>query len=367
MDILGITVNCGTVVIKECRDLGLPWGEEWAFQALLGELLDATSGLMNVGLSYAGGISENLMRAINALRCALVNVGDNAWNLVAAVYWTLVGVGQEATIKEYLDVGYEWICTCGKDAQTLIGALGGDNGSNDNNNSNSRSCSEKAAVNKSDAEEDRERKRLAAEEERAEQERIANAEAQAEEARNALVGKNAGELEQAQLGAFEDYQAKAAELAAKDAPSDSDKEELERLRRAYEATKTAKANIVREGLQKKLYDARAANGLDGLRAIISDAATSQLALAKKSQEFPGDVIIANELGAAETNILLLRDELLVMAQSSEVSVREGEGITEIARTAREIEAYNRLFAETLPIARNGESETLAIYFEALQD
>jgi hypothetical protein len=133
MDILGITVNCGTVVIKECRDLGLPWGEEWAFQALLGELLDATSGLMNVGLSYAGGLSENLMRAINALRCALVNVGDNAWNLVAAVYWTLVGVGQEATIKEYLDIGYEWICTCGKDAQTLIGALGGDSSGENSN------------------------------------------------------------------------------------------------------------------------------------------------------------------------------------------------------------------------------------------
>jgi hypothetical protein len=122
---------------------------------------------------------------------------------------------------------------------------------------------------------------------------------------------------------------------------------------------------VREGLQKQLFDARAANGLDGLRAIISNAATSQLALAKKSQEFPADITTANELGAAETNILLLRDELLVMAQSSEVSVREGEGITEIARVAREIEAYNRLFAETLPIAREGDIETLDIYFEAL--
>jgi hypothetical protein len=116
MDIMGVTVNCGTVVINECRDLALPWGEDWAFQALLGEVLDATGGLMSLGLKYAGSLSENMVRAVNALRCALVNVGDNAWNLVAAVYWTLKGVGQEATAKEYLDIGYEWICTCGKDA-----------------------------------------------------------------------------------------------------------------------------------------------------------------------------------------------------------------------------------------------------------
>jgi hypothetical protein len=122
---LGVTVNCGTVVVRECRDLGLPWGEEWAFQALLGELLDATGGLMNVGLKYAGGLSENMTRAINALRCALTNIGENAWNLVASVYWTLVGFGQKADTDMYLDIGYEWICTCGKDAQTLVGALAG--------------------------------------------------------------------------------------------------------------------------------------------------------------------------------------------------------------------------------------------------
>jgi len=50
MDILGVTVNCGTLVIRECRDLALPWGEEWAFQALLGELLDSAGGLLALGV-----------------------------------------------------------------------------------------------------------------------------------------------------------------------------------------------------------------------------------------------------------------------------------------------------------------------------
>jgi hypothetical protein len=136
----------------------------------------------------------------------------------------------------------------------------------------------------------------------------------------------------------------AAELDAKDAPSDEDKEELENLRRTYEATKTAKANIVREGLSKQLWDAKAANGLDGLRAVIDEASKSQLRLAKKSEEFPKDETTANELGAAETNIRLLYDELLAMAQSNEVSSRETDGITEIAVQARTRESYNRIYA-----------------------
>lgn len=122
---MGVTVNCGTVVIRECRDLALPWGEEWAFQALLGELLDSAGGLLNLGAQYAGSLGPNVARALNALRCAFTNIGDNAWNLVAAVYWTLVGVGQEATAKEYLDIGYEWICTCSKDVSGLLKGLVG--------------------------------------------------------------------------------------------------------------------------------------------------------------------------------------------------------------------------------------------------
>jgi len=91
-----------------------------------------------------------------------------------------------------------------------------------------------------------------------------------------------------------------------------------------------------------------------------------LALAKKAEEFPKDESTANDLGAAETNILLLRDELLRMAQSDEVSVREAEGITEVAASARKVEAYNRLYAEALPIARSGDQTNLDIYFSAIE-
>jgi hypothetical protein len=48
-----------------------------------------------------------------------------------------------------------------------------------------------------------------------------------------------------------------------------------------------------------------------------------------------------------------------------VSVREAEGITDIAEQARWAESYNRLYASALPMARAGDQDTLDLYFEAI--
>jgi hypothetical protein len=107
MDVFGVNVNCGSVVIDSCKDLGIPWGEDWTFEMLLGDLVDAAQSLVKYGVQYASAeLSDNLLKAVNALRCALTNLGTNAWNIIAAVYWLLVGVGQEDMVKEYLDIGY---------------------------------------------------------------------------------------------------------------------------------------------------------------------------------------------------------------------------------------------------------------------
>lgn len=116
-----------------------------------------------------------------------------------------------------------------------------------------------------------------------------------------------------------------------------------------------------------MWEARNADGLDGLRAVVAEASAEQLALAKKAQEFPKDVQTQNDLGASETNLLLLRDELQRMSSSNEISVREGEEILEISESASAAEAYNRIYAEALPIARNGDSTLLDIYFTAIED
>jgi hypothetical protein len=62
---------------------------------------------------------------------------------------------------------------------------------------------------------------------------------------------------------------------------------------------------------------------------------------------------------------LLYDELLTMAKSEEVSVRESEGIIELSEIARIEEAYNRIYAQSLPLARADDEATLNLFFEAI--
>jgi len=246
MDVFGITINCGSVVIADCKDLGLPWGQDWTFEMLLGDLVDAAGALVKYGLQYAGSaLSENLVRAINALRCALSNLGTNAWNLIAATYWTLVGVGQEATAKEYLDIGYEYICTCQEDAMAIVRALGGGGEEEGDGNAVFSSCSESAATRKADAEQERERKRTEQAEAEAEAEREAEAEAARETRRTELAGGSVVDLEAAQVKALKALQALQEELAGQDGVTDVEKQRLEELQRAYEATRAAKGDIVR--------------------------------------------------------------------------------------------------------------------------
>lgn len=129
---------------------------------------------------------------------------------------------------------------------------------------------------------------------------------------------------------------------------------------------TASSNIIRDGLSKKLWDAKDESGIDGLRNIVAEASLTQLDLAKKSQEFPEDTQIQDQYSAAETEMRLLRDELLVMSESTDVSTREAAGILGISIEAKSVEAYNRLYAEALPIARNTPDDLL-FFFDAIED
>ena len=43
---------------------------------------------MNVFLATStSGLTINMVKGINALRCAVVNAADNAWNFIAAAWW----------------------------------------------------------------------------------------------------------------------------------------------------------------------------------------------------------------------------------------------------------------------------------------
>ena len=84
--------------------------------------------MATIGIKLAAGLigaslSDNLKRAINAGRCAVNALGNNAWNLLAAAWWGAKQFGLNEMINGYLDMGAEMICTCHKDVDGMMGML----------------------------------------------------------------------------------------------------------------------------------------------------------------------------------------------------------------------------------------------------
>lgn len=90
-----------------------------------------------------------------------------------------------------------------------------------------------------------------------------------------------------------------------------------------------------------------------MRTIVTESSVLQLNLAKKLNEFPDNDEIFEEYAAAETQMLLLEESLKEMSLSTEVSTREAAVIETISKDAYFAEAYNRIYAEALPIVRAG--------------
>ena len=64
-------------------------------------------------------MTYNTKMGMNSLRCALVNMGDNTWTLIAAAYHAAKQFGQEGKIKDKVDEYYPYVCTCTADVQTI--------------------------------------------------------------------------------------------------------------------------------------------------------------------------------------------------------------------------------------------------------
>ena len=88
---------------------------------LTSDLLDAAEMLLKYGVQYLySDASENMLRAINALRCMLTAAGENLWNFLASAYWVLVTLGLRADIDPLLDVAYQHVCTCQEDVNNIV-------------------------------------------------------------------------------------------------------------------------------------------------------------------------------------------------------------------------------------------------------
>jgi hypothetical protein len=84
--------------------------------------------MATIGIKLAAGLmgsalSDNLKKALNAGRCMITSLGNNAWTLLAAAWWAAHQFGMHEMVNEYLDMGAEMICTCKQDVDGMMGML----------------------------------------------------------------------------------------------------------------------------------------------------------------------------------------------------------------------------------------------------
>ena len=99
-------------------------------------------------------MTENQLRGVNALRCAVTSGGYQAWYFIASAWWTLKFVGQESLLEDQILEYYPYLCTCTEDTTNLSKFFGGDEKKEgDNNNAIFTTCSEAAEKVKTNKEE----------------------------------------------------------------------------------------------------------------------------------------------------------------------------------------------------------------------
>ena len=79
-------MKCGSGVIDECVGVTMTLNET-GFQLLMGEITGAATFLLTaLSQTMAETLTFNQLRAINAGRCAIVNMGENTWTFMMAFY-----------------------------------------------------------------------------------------------------------------------------------------------------------------------------------------------------------------------------------------------------------------------------------------
>ena len=120
-----MSLNCGQSVSDACKSARIPMTEA-GFQRFVGEIVGAMTFFLTAA-AQAGAETDslNMLKAKNAIRCAVVSFGDNGWNLIAAAYYAAKQFGYDAEIKKYLDEYYPYVCTCTTEVDKLAKTFGG--------------------------------------------------------------------------------------------------------------------------------------------------------------------------------------------------------------------------------------------------
>ena len=121
-------MQCGTGVIPQCEGITLSLTNT-GFQLLTSELVAISSFAIQVLFQSASGdMTFNQMRALNSVRCMVMNLGDNSWNFIAFTYYMLKFLAipiHMDRIHGLIDTYYPWVCTCKSEIDQVSALLGG--------------------------------------------------------------------------------------------------------------------------------------------------------------------------------------------------------------------------------------------------
>jgi hypothetical protein len=80
-------INCGSVIITECEGVTVPYNDP-GFQLFVGEAVSAATGAINIAFQmFAADLTINLVKGLNAARCAIVSGGNSIWYFIASAWW----------------------------------------------------------------------------------------------------------------------------------------------------------------------------------------------------------------------------------------------------------------------------------------
>ena len=119
--------NCGSTVIDACKGKSIK-SIDPGLQRMVGELVNSLTFLITIFAQVAAeSMSLNMMKAVNALRCALLGFGENGWNFIAALWFLLKQFKKQAWLKKQIDKYYPYVCTCKKEADKIAKTMGATN------------------------------------------------------------------------------------------------------------------------------------------------------------------------------------------------------------------------------------------------
>jgi len=111
--------QCGQAVSKDCVGTTVEMTET-GWKQFTAELVGAATFLIQA--TAMGGASEfsfTMMRAINAAKCMVTNLGNNFWNMFGVIWYVALEFKFEAEITKYVAEYYPYVCTCKEETDLL--------------------------------------------------------------------------------------------------------------------------------------------------------------------------------------------------------------------------------------------------------